>query len=342
MYSPESIFHGLKNPSLIPREIRHQIKKKTPHDFGIQGSYYTGNIGDRALAEQFKNQIQKDGHSARIFGRNTRDSNTPHRVLGGGGVLHDWYGTEHLKRRLAYVNGGEKGFIIGVGVPGFQSSEARDLVSRILPELDLITVRDEWSKRNIKSVCDVDVSVTACPVFLYEDPDMKTAGQTGVNFRPYFGQEDKQDSVLLDYFGYEDIREAKTTYIDNAQKICEQIPNPIFIPFHSTDEEFARKYLDVPILDYDFSVETTLKRVSRMERMVATRYHSLIFAAICGKPVLPIAYEPKVKAVAERLEVPSYKPHKEIPLQFSQVSNVDKLKSLSKSNFNKLYLNMQK
>ncbi|WP_339104230.1 polysaccharide pyruvyl transferase family protein [Haloterrigena salinisoli] len=336
MYSPKEILVGLRNPSLIPKEIDYQVRKRTPHDFGIQGSYQTGNIGDRALGKQFKKQLEKGGHSARIFDRHTETSNTPNRVLGGGGVLHDWYGTEHLKKRLTYVSSGKNGFIIGVGAPGFQSADAQNLISQILPKLDLITVRDKWSKRNIESVCDVEVSVTACPAFLYDDPRMETNGRTGVNFRPYFSQEDKPDSVLKYYFGYDDLDNARESYMRNIKDICDKIEDPIFIPFHSIDEKFAREHLDIPVLEYTFSVEETLKRVSQMEKMVTMRYHSLIFAAICGKPVLPLAYEPKVEAVAERLEVPWYRPHKEIPLQFSQVSNVSSLQSLAKDNFNRL------
>lgn len=330
-----------KSSALIPSfytEFREQVRRWTPHDVGVQGSYETGNVGDRALGEQFKSQLQREGHQTRLFGKNTTNSNAPIRILGGGGVLHDWYGTDHLEKRLSYVNNGEKGLIIGIGAPGFESEEAQSLVSQVLPKMDVITVRDEWSKSNIETICDADVTVTACPAFLCEDPKAEKSGRTGVNFRPYFGEKgDMSSSALKVYFGYEDVSGATSAYIENAQYICQNVKDPIFIPFHPEDNEFAQRYLDIPQYDYEFSVETTLERVSSVERMVTTRYHSLIFAAICGKPVLPVAYEPKVEEVAERLGVSYFKPHKSISLDFESVSNVSQIRSASQENFERVF-----
>lgn len=338
MISKNSLEKAVHDPSgaiqYLWNRSRNEVRRRIPHEVGVQGSYETGNIGDRALGEQFKLQFSQEGYRTRSFGNQTTSSNAPIRILGGGGVLHDWYGTDHLETRLNYVNGGEKKLILGVGVPGFKSEKAQSLVSQVLPEMDAITVRDERSKSNIETVCDTDVTVTACPAFLYEDPQVDTTGRTGVNFRPYFDEkEDMSDSALKEYFGYEDIEGATSAYIENAQSICRQVENPVFIPFTSQDEEFARKYLEIPIYDYEFSVRKTLRRVSEVERMVATRYHSLIFAAICGKPVLPIAYEPKVEQVAERLNVPYYKPHKEVSVEFTDVSNVEQLRTAARENF---------
>lgn len=137
MYSIPQIYWGVKNPSAAWRELsqvanRH-IRTRLPHDVGVQGSYQTGNIGDRALGEQFKTQLQQHGYHTSYFGKDVQESNTDTRILGGGGVLHDWYGSEHLKKRIRYVSGGERGYIIGVGCPGFQSEEARELVSGTFP-----------------------------------------------------------------------------------------------------------------------------------------------------------------------------------------------------------------
>jgi polysaccharide pyruvyl transferase WcaK-like protein len=338
MSATDSLKKAVQSSSAVVQYLwnqsRNQIKRWNPHEIGVQGSYKTGNIGDRALGEQFKSQFQQEDYRTSLFGKQTTSSNSPTRVLGGGGVLHDWYGTKHLEKRLNYVNSGDNKLILGVGAPGFKSKEARSLASQILPKMDAITVRDEWSKSNIEAVCDADVTVTACPVFLYEDPQAEITGRTGVNFRPYFDEkDDMSDAALKEYFGYEDINDATTAYIDNAQLICQRVENPVFIPFTPRDEEFARKFLEIPVYDYENSVQKTLKRVSEVERMVATRYHSLIFAAICGKPVLPIAYEPKVEAVAERLKVDYYKPHKDIDVKFEDVSNVKQMRTAAKENF---------
>lgn len=342
MYSLGQLLDGIRKPKNISAVFRKSIHKYSPHDVGVQGSYRTGNIGDRALGEIFTKTLDDNGYRAYLFDKNVEYSNAPNRILGGGGVLHDWYGNDHLRKRLNYVSSGERAFIIGVGAPGFHSEAGRNLISETLPNVDLITVRDQRAKDNIQEICDIEITVTACPVFLYDDPEAEVTNKTGVNFRPYFDEkEDMSDEVLKNYFGYEDLNGATERYIANAQNICDQIENPVFIPFQSGDEEFARKHLDIPIFEHKFSVKETLNRVSRMERMVTTRYHSLIFAAICGKPVLPLAYEPKVEAIADRLDVPAYKPHKEVPFEFTPVSNVNSVRNSARQNLELLYEHLE-
>lgn len=345
MYTREQITKGLKNPTLLTSEFLRQwrrLKRSVPHDVGIHGSYDTGNVGDRALGDVFESRIGGWGYRTRTFPRTTEYSNARYTILGGGGVLHDWYGTEHLETRLDYASSGERGFIIGVGVPGFHSDEARQLVRNTVPQMDLITVRDEWSKRNLRAVADVDCTVTACPAFCYSDPESPNNGRTGVNFRPFFRETDITEEILQTYFEYDEFRisEAQRQYVKNAQSVCDRLRRPIFIPFHERDAQFARNYLDIEIAGDTVSVRETLRKVSRVDRMVTTRYHSLIFAAVCRTDVLAVAYEPKVSELADRLGVPSYLPHESIPVDFSPVSNVDTLENEAQANFDFLRTHM--
>ncbi|MFU1781511.1 polysaccharide pyruvyl transferase family protein [Haloarcula japonica] len=302
-----------------------------PHDIGIQGSYRTGNIGDRALGELFQREFSKRGYQSSIFDKRVEKSNSTVRILGGGGVLHDWYGTEHLKKRLNYIS--TNGLVVGVGVPGFESAKAKSLVKNSLSNVELITVRDKRSKRKLDPICDSKVIKTACPAFLYEDPETTESDVTGVNFRPWFNLD---SSVLSYYFDYNktiDIEKAKKDYIKNIRHICGEIRNPVFIPFTKEDEEFANKYLNIKILDYCRSVSKTLERVSAVKKMVSMRYHSLIFAVICEKPIVAIEYAPKVGSLTDRLNIDSYRPHGEIALSFERANNVDELKQDAQRNF---------
>lgn len=338
MYTSGQYLKGLRKPSLIWKEISEQIQRRVPHDVGVHGAYDTGNIGDRAIGKIFKNNLESQGYDTHLFSGQIEGSNSQMRVLGGGGVLHDWLGIDYLKNRLKYVTGSANSYILGVGVPGFQTNSARELVSKTFPQINLITVRDELSRQNIVEVSDVDVKVTADPAFLYEDPQVQPSVRTGVNFRPWFEEKETlSDSILKYHFGYEDLADAQDAYLRNVKMICRSLEDPVFIPFEPRDEDFARRHLDIPIMEYESSVETTLKRVSSVERMVTTRYHSLIFAAICRKPVLTLAYAPKVEQVAERLDIPYYKPHKEVPLSFSSVSNLSELRSKARNNFALLF-----
>lgn len=333
MYSLGQLIKGLQRPAMAKREIRRQHQRMQtllPHDVGIQGSYHTGNIGDRAIGTTFSGQLSAMGYRPRTFGKNIEHSRAPVHILGGGGVLHDWYGTDHLRHRLNFVS--EGGAVIGVGVPGFKTDEARELIRSGLSDVELVTVRDEWSRDRLAPYYEGDIHVTACPTLIRRDPDVPSSGRTGVNFRQWFHLDPE---VMSYYFDYDvtDFDSARERYMANIARICEELDDPIFIPFHEKDEAFAHEHLDIEVLPYEFSVKKTLERVSAVDRMVATRYHSLVFATICETPTVAIAYEPKVSELATRINVSSHLPHEDIPLDFETPSGVSRLRSVSKRNF---------
>ena len=338
MYSIKQLRNGIAQPALAYSEleklsihIKYRLKALFPHKIGVQGDYNTGNIGDRALGELFKSELENTGYSTELFPSTISKSNAKYNFLGGGGVLHDWLGIDYLRTKLEYVSNG--GFIIGIGVPGVQDPQARKLVSETLPNVRLITVRDNSSKQRIQEICDVEVVVTADPAFIYNDPHVNEEYQTGVNFRPWFHLD---DDTLSWYFNYDlpvSSENANQAYIQNAQRICDNLQDPVFIPFDKRDEEFAKNHLDVKTLKYTGSVKETLCRISAVNQMIATRFHSLIFAAICHTPVYALAYAPKVSRLAQRLNINYGKPHVAKEVEFRKPENVEQLRTLAAKNF---------
>lgn len=323
----QSVLSRLRKYSMYPKSV-------IPCEVAVQGAYNTGNIGDRIIGKTFDSELHQRGYRTFLFYRKQTNCNARHKVLGGGGLLNDWYSIESLENKFQFLS--ESGMIIGVGAPGVKTERGRELFREYLPKMDLITVRDEFSRQRIKEVCNVDVTVTACPSFINDAPEVEQINRTGVNFRPVFYLD---SNTLSTYFGYEDgidTDDAKNAYIQNIQQICEKVPNPVFIPFTYSDEKFAKKHLDIDVFDYRFSADRTLKKVQSVDRMVSTRYHSLIFALICNKPVMPIAYQPKVKELCERIGIRYYEPHKDISINFYDNYSIDRLKKLAMKNFDLL------
>ena len=337
MYSLQQLVTGLQHPSAAKRELSYrwqQARSYLPHDIGIQGSYHTGNIGDQAIGRTLTTQFSDMGLRTRSFGKQIEHSNAPLHILGGGGVLHDWYGTDHLRHRLKFVSDG--GAAIGVGVPGFSTTTGRELIRSGLSDVRLITVRDEWSRKRLEPYYDGPLHVTACPTLIRQDPEKPLSHRTGVNFRRWFHID---SNVLSEHFDYDDdidLEKENENYLQNIRRICNAVEDPVYIPFHKRDERFAEEYLDIEILPYTFSDQATLERVSAVEKMVCMRYHSLVFAIICNKPVIPIAYEPKVSQLANRVGVSSYLPHEHIPLHFEQPENREAIKRDAMKNFSLL------
>jgi hypothetical protein len=350
MYTGQQMLKGLRRPDLAAREAkrvadrlwRTKLRPRLPHDVAVKGNYWTGNVGNRAVGEVLKQRLAPGNGRVKLFSRHAKSSTAPVRIIGGGGGFHDRFGPEKLRKRLRFV-AGDGGAILATGVPGIHSPEARRLLEERLPEVDLVTVRSELDRERLAPPPDCEVHVTACPTLLFADPGERSNGRTGVNFLPWFFEDDghydaypSDAAHLADYFGYEDdlVREkAHSDYVRNARRICDELDDPVFVPFHKDDERFARRHLDIEVLPYTFSVAETFRRVSAVDRMVTTRFHCLVFAAVCETPTLALAYAPKVTSLADRLGISSYDLHREIPLEFDPVSNLDAVRRDAARNF---------
>jgi hypothetical protein len=348
MYSIYQVIRGLRNPKTIVREIRRQwrtdLRPILPHDVAIRGSYRTGNVGNRAVGEILRHRLSAGGNRVKLFTSGTERPRAPVRMIGGGGGFHDRWGPDRIRSRLEFVSNC-RGAIVATGVPGIRTEEGRQLVDEQLPEVDIVTIRSRPDLEKLAPNEECNAHVTACPTLLYADPEVEPNGRTGVNFLPWFFDKSENEQYdtyfgdsqhLADYFGYDpDIvpENAKEAYILNARRICDRVSDPIFIPFAEDDERFAREYLDVEIQPYTFSVAETFRRISAVDRMVCTRFHCLVFAAVCRKPILALAYAPKVTSLADRLNISSFKLHHDIPVQFESVSGLDALRRSAMENF---------
>jgi len=316
------IIKGLTEPELIKNKLKFKLKSYIYFNYAVSGAYWTGNIGDRAIAHSFKKEGANRGDKIGLFPSNVGKTNSDMHILGGGGILRDCREAasgndpKTLRTHLNWLSKADDSAIIGVGVPGFKTREGQELIRSILPNIDLITVRDRWSYDNLRDYYEGNIHVTACPAFMLPDPGLPSQGYTGVNFRPW---PNYPSDIMSYHFGFDniDVDWAKKEYVDNIKKICSKVINPVFIPFGKEDEHFANDHLNIDVLPYEFSVEKTLNRVSRADKMVTMRYHSLIFSAISNTPILAIAYQPKVSQLASRLGIQSYNPHEEnIPIKF--------------------------
>lgn len=228
----KKLSRAIQDPYLIRSRIQYELfkfKATIPHDIGIQGSYNSGNVGDRSIGELLKQHAKEGGYRTYLFDKNIDDSNARIHVLACGGVIHDWYGIDHLNSRLEYVSDG--GLLLGVGVPGLRRERARRIVREKLQTVDTVTVRDRQSKRRLRTAYDGEIEVTACPAILYDDPKKDSTGRTGVNFVPCF---DKSADVLSYYFGYDEdicVEGAMDAYVENAQLLVDKLENPILSPF---------------------------------------------------------------------------------------------------------------
>jgi len=305
-----------------------RTKSLFPHEFAVCGSYSTGNLGDKAIGEAIQAGLQQAGRTCQLYSHRSDNPRGEYRILGGGGVLHD-YQPEILERRLAYVRDG--GVAIGVGALTISNEKYRTRIGEALDSAELVTVRDRYSKEILQPLTKTNIEVTACPAFTLEPSEAVPGYTTGVNFRPWFNQ---SQNFLSRYYNYSvDPNEARDEYIKNISKILDEVNDPVFIPFDHDDYLFAKKYLDIPVLSYTYSVNKTLKRVNSVSQMICMRYHSLVFASICNVPSFVVRYAPKVDELVSIVDVPSTQPTEFQKPTFEEPNHVRELRKESNRNF---------
>jgi len=313
-----------------------RAKSLLPHKFAVCGSYSTGNVGDKAIGKSIQLSLNQSGYSSQLYSHRSEKPRGKYRLLGGGGVLHD-YQPRILNRRLAYIRDG--GGAIGIGALKVSNEKHRKQIGEALDSAALVTVRDDYSKNVLQPLTNTDIHVTACPAFTLKPPESELKYKTGVNFRPWFNQ---SGEFLSKYYGYSvNPNDAFNEYIKNINAFLETIEDPIFIPFDHNDYLFAKKHLDIPVLKYVYSVEKTLKRVNSVSQMICMRYHSLIFASICNVPSFVIRYAPKVDELVDLIDVPSTTPTEFRNPDFKKPTNMKKLRKKAYENFELIEIMMR-
>jgi len=286
------------------------IQTKIGGDVVLQASLNTSNIGDLApaliLERVFKDDFGLETDLIGLVGPDVPDfRNYKYHVICGGGVIRD-YPKGYLAARLMPIDHVEKSFAIGVGVPGIITKKGRELV-RKMNKMELITVRDEQSKERLEKYLDRPVHVTACPSFLLEseirEKTKRDSERIGLNLNP--------KPVLP-----KQIIPDREKIIRNYDNVLSRLRNLIkysddeffFIPHSYHDLRIGKDLfgdLNIRIMPLQPPIKTLLT-VSKMDKMITTRYHSLIFSIIAEKPVYAISYIDKVMNLAKELGSPKH------------------------------------
>jgi len=282
----------------------------------IQGSYNTTNVGDFAIGQIIKKKILEVGFHGHLNGLVHKNQGPiPNfrryklHVVGGGGVIRD-LPDGYLERRLLPIRKNSS-VVIGVGVMNILTESGKKLLKK-LEDAIFITVRDTESKEILEKNIETEILKTADPAFLMELRTMADPGlprsriKVGLNLREmiprkyqgriFYPDELRYEILKLNYFRYIDLIRQEITKHYGEKDFY-------FIPFSTKDISFAKTYLaGLPINILPLQPpDKTLHTISRMNNMICTRYHSLIFSLIAEVPMSIIAYHQKVLSLAKEI-----------------------------------------
>ncbi len=235
-------------------------------------------------------------------------------LFGGGSLLQDVTSGKSILYYLAIIRMaqkcGMKTMLYANGIGPIGRKFSKRLATKILNEVDVITLRDDKSDEELKrlGVTKPLVSITADPAFTL-DADISNSGRFLTNMA---GVPTGTKLCALS------VRDWKKNAPDFAKKLallCDVMIEkhgiyPLFIPFQYPDdmaisrlviENMTRKGY---IISRELSVPEMFSVLSEAELIVGMRLHSLIYATTLAIPAMPLCYDPKISAFMESLNQP--------------------------------------
>ena len=233
-------------------------------------------------------------------------------ISGGGSLLQNVTSRSSLYYYLGIIFlakiFGCKVMLYAQGIGPVNGALANWLMKVILNRVDLITVRDKGSLREIEQlgINRPNIFCTADPV-LAINPVSREAGRKilasyslkkhgkkfiGVSVRHWHGWEKCQ-------------RELANAFSRIAAHIGAKI---IFIPMHFPEDikaaQSTAELLQSPctVIDKEMRTAEILSLVGCMDVLISIRLHALVFASIMDVPMIGISYDPKIERFLDSID----------------------------------------
>lgn len=235
-------------------------------------------------------------------------------ISGGGTLIQDATSTKSLIYYLSVIRMAKlfrrKIMLYANGIGPLKSFKNIEKTKRVLNEVDLITLRDENSQKELEQigVTKPEIHLTADPAFLLE-PDL-----SGKEILANYGI--PLDKPLLCV----SVRKWKTNP-ENFEKIMADFCDyayekyglfSVFVPMQQkVDYALAAgiknkmKNRSV-VIGANYQVSSLLSLMQEMKLCVGMRLHTLIYSASCNVPVLGIVYDPKINGFLEYMGEDKY------------------------------------
>ena len=260
-------------------------------------------------AEKYK---VKSIHRFDVFGFLKALKNTDLLLSGGGSLLQDVTSSRSLFYYLSIILMGKlmgkKVMLFAQGIGPIKSSLARSLTKWVCNTSNLMTVRDDGSFEELKTmgVYREKIIVTADAVFSLPKAD-KEQGKTilavkgmnkkmliGLALRHWQGEERyvKEFAIAAEYL--------RSTY--NAQIVFMPLQFPADTKVAENVIKAMKSKEDIFVLEKGFTTEEYLAVVSNLTMVIGMRLHALVFAALENIPFIAISYDPKIDRFVAGME----------------------------------------
>ncbi len=307
-------------------------------DIVISGYHGFANSGDEALLFAILSTLRskKSDLDVTVLSKTPRETENVYRVksiyrynpfkiikemcassmllFGGGSLLQDVTSSKSLFYYLIIISlaqrCGMKTMLYANGLGPIRKKFNRYVATKILNKVDIITLRDDKSDEELKSmgVSRPEITITADPAFTL-DADVSLSGKYFTNIAGV--PEGRKIGVVS-------IRHWKDSipdFEDEMARLCDYMVEkhgiyPLFVPMqYPADLEISHSVMskmknDSYVINRELSVPEVFSVLSEAEVVVGMRLHSLIYATTLGIPAMALVYDPKVSAFMESINQP--------------------------------------
>lgn len=257
----------------------------------IVSAYGVGNIGDDLVSLASKKMLEDVGiEEVRLTGPSATLEDIEWAdvvALGGGGLLYDWnfenvsnylWPLEEAKRQ------GKPAVALGVGTQGITTDAGRVAYARVLPRIDLVSVRSPHDRDVLQHLgVDQHRLVVGCDMGFHLAPALRS-------------QRVEQDRPPTALFSLSRVPTPGVPYDDLVRETIESLQragNRVILAVHSDNDkdtfhDFAKEYgLDV-VITAELGIEGTAALYGSAKLAVTTRFHGLVYSAIMATPVVAL------------------------------------------------------
>ncbi len=307
-------------------------------DILISGYHGFANSGDEALLFAILNTLRKKKpeldftvlskkpeETSAVYNVNSISRYNPFKIrremkksrmllFGGGSLLQDVTSSKSILYYLAIIRlaqkCGMKTMLYANGIGPITKKRNRSLAAKVLNKVDFITLRDDKSDEELKSlgVTKPEIIITADPAFTI-DTDNKASGRFFTNIAGV------PAGTKLCIVSIREWKNKSPYFCSDLAKLCDYMVEshsiyPLFIPMqYPEDTEISRKVMALMkkpsyIINRELSVPEVFSVLSEAEILIGMRLHSLIYATTLAIPAMPICYDPKISAFMESLNQP--------------------------------------
>ena len=312
----------------------------------ISGYYGFGNFGDEAILSVLISKLKQMGFEIVVLSSNPRKTSMDYFVnsinsfdfyqvtgllkqsdiliSGGGSLLQDVTSLKSLMYYLWVIFTAlryrKKVIIFAQGIGPVNNKIAKFFTGQILKHCTYVSVRDAKSHELLKSA-GIESELLCDPIFSLDVHKLGQKGTIGIQLRDF--------PTINDNLLYKLARQIVKDFFDKSIKIFsfqDSIDLEICIRFKKIINELNPN-IHAEVLS-GVSNEQIIDEISKLEYMIAMRFHALIIALKAGVKSVAINYDIKVQKLADEAGLPliSMDASEDFDLIF------DKLKHLNEHN----------